>query len=204
MQKWRCSVCGYIHTGPEPPQKCPVCGADRSKFIEIPSDAASEDPQVDVKKRPAGLPPSSLARSFIKLNAKFHFHPIAVHIPNGVLPVSIIFLFFGIIFHLPQIEKAAYFNMIFVVLAMPAVLFSGYIDWKSRFEGQLTHVFKIKMICGALVFMLSTTLVVWRTTNPAIAASSSPALWVYLFLHLLLLAAAVTAGFFGGKLVFKT
>ena len=204
MKKWRCSVCGYVHTGPEPPEKCPVCGADRSKFIEIPSEAASEDSQVDAKKTPVGLPPSTLARSFSKLNAKFHFHPIAVHIPNGVLPVSIIFLFFGIIFHLPQIEKAAYFNMIFVVLAMPAVLFSGYIDWKSRFEGQLTHVFKIKMICGALVFMLSTTLVVWRTTNPAIAASSSPALWVYLFLHLLLLAAAVTAGFFGGKLVFKT
>jgi rubrerythrin len=23
--KWRCSVCGYIHEGVEPPQKCPCC-----------------------------------------------------------------------------------------------------------------------------------------------------------------------------------
>jgi len=204
MRKWRCSVCGYVHTGPEPPQECPVCGADRSKFIEIPSDAASGDPQISAKKTPSSLPPSSLVRSFSKLNAKLHFHPISVHIPNGVLPVSIIFLFFGIIFHLPQIEKAAYFNLIFVVLAMPVVLITGYIDWKNRFGGRLTRVFKIKMICGAVVFVLSATLTVWRTTNPAIATLSSPAQWVYLFLYLILLAAAITAGFFGGKLVFKT
>ena len=204
MKKWRCSVCGYVHAGPEPPEKCPQCGADRSKFIEILPEEASRDSQIDSKKPPAGHPPSSLARSFSNLNAKLHFHPISVHIPNGVLPVSIIFLFLGIIFHLPQIEKAAYFNMIFVVLAMPAVLFTGYIDWKNRFGGQLTRVFKIKMICGAVVFVLSSTLVTWRTTNPGIATLNSPALWLYLFLHLLLLGAAITAGFFGGKLVFKT
>ncbi len=204
MKKWRCSVCGYVHTGPEPPLKCPVCGADRSKFIEISSETATGDSQVYPKKTPADLPPASLARSFSQLNAKFHFHPISVHIPNGVLPVSIIFLFLSIIFQLPQIEKAAYFNLIFVVLAMPAVLFSGYIDWRNRFRGQLTRVFKIKMICGAVVFVLSATLAVWRTTTPAVVALNSPALWVYLFLHLLLLAAAITAGFFGGKLVFKT
>ena len=23
--KWKCSVCGYVHTGTEPPQKCPCC-----------------------------------------------------------------------------------------------------------------------------------------------------------------------------------
>ncbi len=204
MKKWRCSVCGYVHTGPEPPEKCPVCGADRSKFIEIPSETASGDPQIEAKGTTADVPSSSLVRSFSKLNARLHFHPISVHIPNGVLPVSIIFLFFGIIFRLPQIEKAAFFNMMFVVLAMPVVLFTGYIDWKNRFGGQLTRVFKIKMICGALVFVLSATLVVWRTTNPVIATVNSPALWVYLFFHLLLLAAAITAGFLGGKLVFKT
>jgi len=32
MSKWVCSVCGYVHTGDTPPQKCPVCGAPASKF----------------------------------------------------------------------------------------------------------------------------------------------------------------------------
>ncbi len=32
MKQWRCTVCGYIHTGNEPPEKCPNCGAPRDKF----------------------------------------------------------------------------------------------------------------------------------------------------------------------------
>jgi nitrite reductase (NADH) large subunit len=29
---WRCTVCGYVHRGPEPPDVCPVCGASRDEF----------------------------------------------------------------------------------------------------------------------------------------------------------------------------
>jgi len=29
---WRCSVCGYVHRGPEPPEWCPVCGSPRDQF----------------------------------------------------------------------------------------------------------------------------------------------------------------------------
>jgi nitrite reductase (NADH) large subunit len=40
---WRCTVCGYVHRGPEPPDACPVCGASRDRF----------EPQFD------GSPPSA-------------------------------------------------------------------------------------------------------------------------------------------------
>ncbi|MBQ4330808.1 MAG: rubrerythrin family protein [Spirochaetaceae bacterium] len=30
--KWVCTVCGYVHTGFEPPYKCPKCGAPKEKF----------------------------------------------------------------------------------------------------------------------------------------------------------------------------
>lgn len=33
VYRWRCSVCGYIHEGPEPPRWCPLCGAERDKFV---------------------------------------------------------------------------------------------------------------------------------------------------------------------------
>jgi len=33
--RWRCTVCGYRSDGPEPPEKCPVCGADRAKFVSL-------------------------------------------------------------------------------------------------------------------------------------------------------------------------
>ena len=35
MKKWVCSVCGYIHEGDTPPEKCPVCGVPAEKFNEV-------------------------------------------------------------------------------------------------------------------------------------------------------------------------
>lgn len=40
MKQWRCTVCGYIHTGAEPPEVCPVCGAPAEKF-ELVEDVQS-------------------------------------------------------------------------------------------------------------------------------------------------------------------
>ncbi|ARP50248.1 reverse rubrerythrin [Ruminococcaceae bacterium CPB6] len=34
MKKWVCSVCGYVYEGDQPPEKCPQCGAPKSKFKE--------------------------------------------------------------------------------------------------------------------------------------------------------------------------
>ena len=39
MKKWVCPVCGYVHEGPEPPEKCPVCKVPGSKFNEVTEDA---------------------------------------------------------------------------------------------------------------------------------------------------------------------
>lgn len=33
MRKFRCSICGYIHTGENPPEQCPICGAPPEKFV---------------------------------------------------------------------------------------------------------------------------------------------------------------------------
>lgn len=35
MKKWVCPVCGYIHTGDQPPAECPVCHVKGDKFKEI-------------------------------------------------------------------------------------------------------------------------------------------------------------------------
>ncbi|MDE6628817.1 MAG: NADH peroxidase [Muribaculaceae bacterium] len=34
-KKFICTVCGYVHEGTEAPEKCPMCGAPRSKFKEL-------------------------------------------------------------------------------------------------------------------------------------------------------------------------
>ena len=33
--KYRCSVCGYIHEGNQPPEFCPQCKAPASKFVPV-------------------------------------------------------------------------------------------------------------------------------------------------------------------------
>jgi len=33
MKKFVCTICGYVHEGAEAPEKCPQCGAPKSKFI---------------------------------------------------------------------------------------------------------------------------------------------------------------------------
>ena len=36
--KYVCSVCGYVHEGPEAPKKCPQCGAPAEKFVQQSGD----------------------------------------------------------------------------------------------------------------------------------------------------------------------
>lgn len=35
MKKWRCTVCGYIHEGPNPPEVCPLCGVGPEFFEPV-------------------------------------------------------------------------------------------------------------------------------------------------------------------------
>jgi rubrerythrin len=35
MAKWRCTVCDWETEADEPPEECPVCGADKSAFEKV-------------------------------------------------------------------------------------------------------------------------------------------------------------------------
>ena len=35
MTKWICPVCGYVHEGEEPPERCPQCKVPGSKFKKM-------------------------------------------------------------------------------------------------------------------------------------------------------------------------
>ena len=96
MKKWKCTVCGYVHEGAEPPETCPVCGADKSKFIEITEEAAPPELKAEPREAEKVAPEvhsRGLYGLMTDLMVKQHAHPISVHIPNGLLPVSIIFIF---------------------------------------------------------------------------------------------------------------
>jgi len=35
MKRWRCSVCGYIHEGINPPKECPRCESSGKEFVDL-------------------------------------------------------------------------------------------------------------------------------------------------------------------------
>ena len=216
MKKWRCTVCGYIHEGEEPPEICPVCGADRSKFVEIVAEENGEkksktkiDPlepetEANVADAPGTtLDPLSKYDRIYQLMVKHHVHPISVHIPNGLLPVSVLFIFLAVIFKFTGLSQAAFYNLIFVVFSMPLVLFSGVIVWQKKYNGAMTTLFLTKMICGGVVSLTAMILVVWSIVDPGVLSLTSTHLVAFIFVNMVMLGAAVTAGFLGGKLVFR-
>jgi rubrerythrin/uncharacterized membrane protein len=208
-QRWRCTVCGYIHIGPEPPEICPVCGADRSKF-ELLEDAAETTATEDEKPAPAvddsatEKPTARMYldryRHWIDLAIEYHAHPIAVHIPNGVLPITVAMVLLAALFDWPAIGQAGVYNMGFTFLSMPVVLFTGYLHWQYKFGGNMTDLFKWKIICGGIVTVLSGLLFVWGLADPESAQDPG---FIYLLLHVALLVVAGIAGWLGGKLVFR-
>ena len=50
--KWICSVCGYVHTGDEPPEQCPVCRQPGSVFKKLSGTPAEKaQPAVQAAKK---------------------------------------------------------------------------------------------------------------------------------------------------------
>ena len=203
MKKWRCTVCGYVHDGEVPPDKCPVCGADSDLFEEVvepvvPSKASSssgsavEEP---VQENATGL--------FVRLVLKHHMHPVSAHIPNGVLPVSVIFVILSMIFGSPVLQTVAKYNIAIVLLVLPVVVFTGYLEWKNRYMASFTKLFVAKMIAATTTIVAFALVIVWWFAAPEILQSPIQQKALFILLNVIGLSAAGLAGFLGGKLVFK-
>jgi len=220
MKKWRCTVCGYIHTGDEPPGKCPVCGADKDLFEEVleeetaGTDATQQgkenntpEPPKDPRQIELGNPPDmkwgSLYHNLAGQVLKHHAHPISTHVPNGVLPISFLFILLALFTGSSSLGTAAFCNIVMVLLTVPLVIFTGYVEWQYRYKGLMTNQFKVKIVCAVVVAVSSLILVVWWIVNPDVLQTASGARKGFFFISFIMLMAAGIAGFIGGKLVFR-
>ena len=213
MKKWKCTVCGYIHDGDEPPEKCPVCGAGRDKFVEVEPEAEEpkpEEPKPEHSKTDKPKAPEVEAQSsavsdnkLLDLMVKHHAHPISVHFPNGVVPISVAFLIIAVFFNFMSLAQAAFYNLLFVLISMPMVMFSGYNEWQRKYGGHKTSLFITKVVCGFIVSITAAAIVIWYIVNPEVTGPTSSNRGLFLLLNLVMLAATGIAGHLGGKLVFK-
>lgn len=145
---------------------------------------------------------SSLYARVSPLLTSLHAHPIAVHTPNGVLPVAAALIAIGGVFGSEGLLRAGWYNLIFVALAMPAVLFTGYVDWQNRYRGAKTKVFKRKIAAGLVTAVLSVLLAPLPLLWPELIDPSAAARFKFLLLVGVNLAPAIYAGHIGGRLVF--
>lgn len=216
MKKLQCSVCKYIHTGDEPPEKCPVCGVSGSKFEPFEEDSASDAPKADENKTETpGAPPLEKegrmavylekAAVYMKkaadLMLKYHAHPISVHLPNGVIPVAAVLFVLGWFSGSDLMVKAGFINLVFVIISLPLVGLTGVLEWKRKYNQAQTTIFKIKIAAAMVTAICCIASIIWYLVNPEVLVSSGG--WMFVMLNLLMLAAAGVAGHIGGKLVFK-
>lgn len=47
MKKWKCTICGYVHEGDQPPEACPKCKQPADKFVEVKEE--SKNPYAGTK-----------------------------------------------------------------------------------------------------------------------------------------------------------
>lgn len=141
--------------------------------------------------------------SILHLMVKHHLHPISVHVPNGMLPFTVIFIVLATIFNLDILYKVSLINLAAIVLTLPVVLFTGLVEWKIKYGGRLTKIFKQKIISATAVAILTIILLVWYLIYPLNADTPNIIKYAYALTAAILLIPTTIAGNIGGKLVFK-
>lgn len=190
---WRCMVCGYIHTGHEPPEVCPVCGVDASKFeLEEGGESVEAPPQSE-----AG--PLRLAQEMWET---FILHAVAAHFPNGLLPSAALFFALFLIQGGDSLETTAFHLLFLCVVVTPAVFISGIRDWQYKYGGARGGIFHKKIALALIMLILGVAAVILRHSAGNWDGLEGWGQIIYVLLVAGMLGCVTMLGHYGGQLVF--
>lgn len=179
-KRWECTVCGYVHDGDEPPASCPVCGADRSRFVPV-----------EVEKT-----------SFLnELLATFRLHPVAAHFPGGLLPTAALFLLLALALGHPGLEAAAFWLLLVALAVVPVSIGSGLSDWRRHFGGRRAPVFFRKLALAVTLLVLGLVAIAVRSGEPGLVSGGGWVCWVYAVCLAGMLGCVMLLGHYGATLV---
>ena len=132
-----------------------------------------------------------------------HLHPLFVHFPQALFPVAFASFVLALMTGNLVFESGALTAVIFGLLSSPVCIISGYIDWKLRYKGVMTRVFRIKSWGAVVLMVLGAAALVVRLLHPEIAgmATTGPAVLYASLLGACTITCGVL-GYYGGKLVF--
>ena len=155
-----------------------------------------------MKPHPHGHPKPKWLLGLYKLNDRYQLHPIAVHIPNGMVPVAAFFMVAGCLLDIQGLVFTAYVNLAVIFLSMPGVIVTGIASWQHRYKGAATPLFRTKLICSVLVLAGAGLILLFQTLYPVNVHRLTASGKTLAAAYLLLLAPTMRAGALGGKLVF--
>jgi len=139
----------------------------------------------------------------VKLPEGVYFHPIFVHFPQALFPVAFASFVLYLVTGNDLFERGTFLMMMFGLAATPVTMITGYIDWKVRYKGYMTPVFKIKIITGFVLIGLSLSAVLLRALVPEVALLPLSGMgWLRAGLLAACVGSCVVEGHYGGKLVF--
>ena len=190
---WRCTVCGYLHEGETPPELCPVCHADASKFVLV-----GETPEDE----PSAATPAGSSGLFREMLDVFVPHAVAAHFPNALIPTLALFLVLFLVSGQASLDSAAYFLLLVVFPAVPITFATGVYDWKTLHAGARAPIFRRKIILASLLLVLTSLAVFWRWQQPQLLQDGGWPMAVFLLLVVMMLGCVTLLGHYGGMLVF--
>lgn len=183
VKKWKCSVCGYVQAGEEPPGLCPLCGADKSKFILLEQEKLN------------------LLHDLV---ASLRVHSVAGHFPNGLIPALHIALLCYAVTGRSSFETTAVFLLALSLAVVPISMASGLYDWRRHYAHIHAKIFFKKIILAFALLLVGTAALWIRLSHPQLwEGAGSNLRSLYLVLLSLALVLVVLLGHYGGKLVFE-
>src|SRR3990170_4419428 len=91
-------------------------------------------------------------RKRMKILENLYYHPIFVHFPQALFPVSFLSFVLYLATGAREFEVEAFITALFAPFPPPITTFTGFLDWKIRYKGYMTSVFRIKIIGAFSLF----------------------------------------------------
>ena len=113
----------------------------------------------------------------------------------GMVMGAVAFRFGAFLPRLKFLAKTGYHCVILGLLGLPPTIFTGYLDWQHRYEGEWETLIVVKMVLAALLGILMTVVAI--TDDP-----ENPALDKKTGFYVLMILMAIGLGFSGGELIF--
>lgn len=133
---------------------------------------------------------------------RLHPHPISVHFATAYPVAFAILAFLSLFTGVGSFDIASFYVLILGFLASVFSGLTGLSSWKLTYLGKINKVFVMKLIFTAMLMVIITVCLVWRTLNPDILISGTGISYIYLILAASLVPIVVILGHYGGKIVY--